>query len=129
MLRDCNRESATITQRVQLTFQLLPSSPEHRWLIAADWIEEHGHESDQVVADAIRDGLWVLNPKNGDGYGNGDGNGDGNGNGNGYGDGDGDGYGNGYGNGDGNGDGNGNGNGYGDGDGNGNGNGYGNGYG
>ena len=95
MLRDCNRESATITQRVQLTFQLLPSSPEHRWLIAADWIEEHGHESDQVVADAIRDGLWVLNPKNGNGNGNGDGSGYGYGSGygSGYGNGNGSGYG------------------------------------
>ena len=110
MLRDCNRESATITQRVQLTFQLLPSSPEHRWLIAADWIEEHGHESDQVVADAIRDGLWVLiNPKNDDGYD--DGSGYGSGSGDGYGDGSDDGSGDGSGDGNGNGNGNGSGNG------------------
>lgn len=57
MQRECNRESATISQRCVELFELLPTSPPHRWLIAADWIEELGSE---ITANAFRDGIWGL---------------------------------------------------------------------
>ena len=97
MQQDCDSKPATVPERCLTLFDLLPTSPPHHWLIAADWIEEHGRESDQAAAQAFRDGIWVTDPKTGDGYGNGDGYGDGNGYG--YGDGDGNGNGDGYGNG------------------------------
>ena len=43
-----------ITQCANL-FQLLPTSPLHRWLIAADWLEEAGAE---VAAAAFREGIF-----------------------------------------------------------------------
>lgn len=105
----------TLIQRCIALFELLPTSPPHRWLIAADWLEEKGAE---VEAAAFREGLVEVDQvpldaggrsRNCYGYGHGSGHGVGSVDGGGEGSGTGDvngcdngyGYTNGFGNGDG----------------------------
>jgi len=70
MQRGRDGQSAPLPQRCVVLFGLMPTSG-HRWLIAADWLEEQGAE---VEAAAFRDGIWGLAPietDNGDGDGEG----------------------------------------------------------
>lgn len=91
-----------LTHQAFALFQLLPTSPPHVWMIAADWIQEQGAQADEVTAAAFREGIWLLEPDTndpsktaddarcrGDGIGDGWADGQGDGNGAGYADGEG----------------------------------------
>jgi hypothetical protein len=61
-------------------FELTPTTPTYRWLIAADWLEEEGLD---VTASAFRENVFVLEIVNANGnasgYGRGRGHGSGDG--------------------------------------------------
>lgn len=55
-----------LTNQAFALFNLLPTTPPHVWLIAADWIQEQGKETDEETAEAFREGIWVLEPDTND---------------------------------------------------------------
>ena len=79
-------------------FELTPTTPNYRWLIAADWLEE---ENKYTESNAFRENVFVLEIANANGHASGYGNGRGHGYGWGFGSGNGEGEGNGTGNGEG----------------------------
>lgn len=93
MHRKSQTKPDEITLEIIERFQLIASSPEDVWKIAADALEDEN--GDPTVAQAMREGLYGTGSGSGSGFGHGTGNGSGSGSGSGTGSGSGNGSGNG----------------------------------